>query len=678
MSSLKGNGSFVGDQRIIFPRKKGEKHSAKVIAVIGILVIVLLSSLAIWLGSSNVKENTMKISGGGVRYTTHDVIRINNDTDLSNAASSGSGTQADPYIISGWDIDANGAGAAIYIGNTTKYFVVENCYLHNASFHSWPYFGGTGITLYNVKNGKISKNNITDNWDGIALYSSTSNTIRGNNITNNYRGTYLDSSSSNTISGNNITNDIRYGMVAYWNFNEGSGGTAHDVSGNGNDGTIHGATWVKGVSGDALSFDGNKEYVDCGSDAILNVSYLTITAWVKIDQSPSTHYAIVDKLNYPSNGYILKLEPPSTGGANITYYTSNGTEHWVVYENAQIIGKWAFIAATYDGEEQAIWLNGEKVSSISWSGKINASTNSLCIGGEHESDSFNGIIDEVRVYDRALSANEIRALYHGNITNGIEMENSNHNLIANNSINDNNGDGIYLNSSNSNTISNNSITNNIDYGIHIDSGSYNLIYNNSFYYNYGSEDKYESSHVQAYDNGTNNYWNSSSGIGNYWHDWANNNDTNDQNNDGIVDWPYKIDGSAGSEDHYPLKNATYLIPPLAPRNLQAVAGNGYVNLTWMRPRGNGSSPITEYRIYRNGTFLASVPANQLYYNDTSVVNGYTYTYYITANNSVGESEPSNQVEATPQGAVPEFSTGMWLFIVALVSLLGVIRFRKFS
>ena len=73
----------------------------------------------------------------GVRYTTHDVIRINNDTDFTNQATAegwpGDGTQSNPYMISGYDIDAHVAGNAICIGNTSVYFVVENSYLYNAS-----------------------------------------------------------------------------------------------------------------------------------------------------------------------------------------------------------------------------------------------------------------------------------------------------------------------------------------------------------------------------------------------------------------------------------------------------------------------------------------------------------------------------------------------------------------
>ena len=80
-----------------------------------------------------------------------------------------------------------------------------------------------------------------------------------------------------------------------------------------------------------------------------------------------------------------------------------------------------------------------------------------------------------------------------------------------------------------------------------------------FYFNHGSNDSYNTSHVQAYDAGT-NYWNNDT-MGNYWYDWAKNNDTNDQNGDGIVDWPYKIDGGS-NQDEYPLAD-TSAIPELS-------------------------------------------------------------------------------------------------------------------
>jgi hypothetical protein len=88
------------------------------------------------------------------------------------------------------------------------------------------------------------------------------------------------------------------------------------------------------------------------------------------------------------------------------------------------------------------------------------------------------------------------------------------------------------------------------YGVLISSGSNtNTIWNNTFYHNNGASDTYESSHVQACDDGTSNWWNSTNGYGNYWSDWTT---PDDVPRYGIVDVPYDITGSAGAKDYYPL------------------------------------------------------------------------------------------------------------------------------
>ncbi|NPA74629.1 MAG: right-handed parallel beta-helix repeat-containing protein, partial [Euryarchaeota archaeon] len=83
----------------------------------------------------------------------------------------------------------------------------------------------------------------------------------------------------------------------------------------------------------------------------------------------------------------------------------------------------------------------------------------------------------------------------------------------------------------------------------------------SFYFNQGSNGTYNASHVQAYDSATGNQWNTTTGYGNYWYDWANNNNSNDVNpHNGIVDWPYKLDGGTNAEDYHPLANSTPYVP----------------------------------------------------------------------------------------------------------------------
>ena len=130
-----------------------------------------------------------------------------------------------------------------------------------------------------------------------------------------------------------------------------------------------------------------------------------------------------------------------------------------------------------------------------------------------------------------------------------------HNAITENTI-WNDFYGIYVIDSGNNTFTYNSIMNNTHYGIYLDSGMQNRIYNNTFSYNNGATDTYSEQHVQACDNGTNNWWNTTGtpqhpGYGNYWADWTS---PDDEAPYGIVDKPYNITGTAGARDNYPLTN----------------------------------------------------------------------------------------------------------------------------
>ncbi len=575
--------------------------------VISFVVLFFLSTIYAGTvhGSENfvVKKNVDAIKG----YTSHGVIRINNNTDFANQAAAegwpGDGSQGNPYIISGYDIDAHGAGDAIYIGNTTVYFVIKNCYLHNASYHSWPYFLGAGINLYNVTYGILENNTYSNNLEGIMLYSSSSNILKNNTCSsNNDDGIYLWDSSSNVITNNTCSSNNWSGILL--DSSSSNVITNNTCSSNNEHGIF------LGVSSNNKLYD--NKLINNGIFLLGGKNTFTT------EDIPTNNTVNGKPVYYYKNVNMNNASVPLDAGQVIL-----GNVSWLKIENLNI-------------------YNASVAIEIGYSSNITISNNTCS----------------------------------NNTESGIDLWSSSSNIITNDTCSSNNWNGIYLWHSSNNVIFKNLFANNINYGAYIDSySSHNLIYNNSFYYNHGSGDIYNSSHVQAYDGGTNNSWNSTTGIGNYWHDWANNNDTNDLNpHDGIVDWPYKIDGGS-AKDYYPLKNATYPMPPLAPtapQNLQASPGNGYVNLTWQKPLGNGSSPITNYKIYRDGVLIDIVSATQLWFNDTSVTNGQTYTYYVTANNSVGESEPSNKVQATPGGAVPEFPA-IWLVVITLLLILGTVR-----
>jgi len=131
-------------------------------------------------------------------------------------------------------------------------------------------------------------------------------------------------------------------------------------------------------------------------------------------------------------------------------------------------------------------------------------------------------------------------------------------LFIGNNVSENQDNGLYLSSgAHSNNVENNVFYINSGYGISSWPGATNnRIWNNSLIKNNGSTAIYDPSHIQAHDNGTDNWWNSIDGYGNYWSDWQG----RDFNMDGVQDAPYNISGTAGAKDYYPL--ASFPTPPI--------------------------------------------------------------------------------------------------------------------
>ncbi len=145
-----------------------------------------------------------------ISYTNHTSIRIDNNTDFADQAASegwpGNGSEGNPYIIQGYDIDGGGHGCGIYIGNTTVHFVVRDCYLHNASGNYDTYFENAGLNLYDVENGRVENNNASLNTgSGIRLESSPTNSMNNNTVSlNDKSGIYLRDSNEVTVSNNTV------------------------------------------------------------------------------------------------------------------------------------------------------------------------------------------------------------------------------------------------------------------------------------------------------------------------------------------------------------------------------------------------------------------------------------------------------------------------------------------
>jgi hypothetical protein len=196
------------------------------------------------------------------------------------------------------------------------------------------------------------------------------------------------------------------GLVAAYSFDEGSGTTVFDASAYGNNGGIGGATWTSsGKYGNALVFDGVSALVTINNSASLQLSNaMTLEAWV----NPSTVNSLFCDAIYKGNdNYYLEGSSP-----NASVPAMGGTfASMSLYGTAALpVNTWAHLAATYDGTTLRLYVNGVQVASRAQTGAIATSTNPLQIGGDSiYGQFFQGTIDEVRVYNVALTAAQIQA-----------------------------------------------------------------------------------------------------------------------------------------------------------------------------------------------------------------------------------------------------------------------------
>ncbi len=194
------------------------------------------------------------------------------------------------------------------------------------------------------------------------------------------------------------------GLVAAYAFDEGGGSTVADASGNGNTGTIHNATWMTGGKyGKALSFNGTSARVTVlDAPSLRLTTAMTLEAWV----NPSTATAVWRDVIYKGNDNYF-LEATSTRGG----VPGAGGTFGEVYGTAPLAtNTWTHLAVTYDGAALRLYVNGAQVGSVARTGPIQTSSNPLEIGGDGiYGQYFRGAIDEVRVYDVALTAAQIQA-----------------------------------------------------------------------------------------------------------------------------------------------------------------------------------------------------------------------------------------------------------------------------
>ncbi|MFC1788220.1 LamG-like jellyroll fold domain-containing protein, partial [Patescibacteria group bacterium] len=208
------------------------------------------------------------------------------------------------------------------------------------------------------------------------------------------------------------------GLVSYWGFEEGADTLVND-SFDSNPGTFAGdPQWVAGQIGEGVDFDGVGDFIDVGAKVNLQPSVLTLSSWFKADVVPSTgagdiFVGDIDIVNN-KNGYDFYVYNYGSG-PEVFWKVGDGPNYYRI--GAPITpGQWYHAVGTYNGSEISFYLNGVQVGSPVPATLVYESTNEFQIGnGKGYSSYFDGQVDDVALFDRVLSLNEIKTFYNNGL-----------------------------------------------------------------------------------------------------------------------------------------------------------------------------------------------------------------------------------------------------------------------
>ncbi len=202
-------------------------------------------------------------------------------------------------------------------------------------------------------------------------------------------------------------------LVGWWKLDEGSGDIAADSSGNGHDGSLKGSvSWVDGVTGYALLFDEQGDYVDIGTGADFNIrNQITVSAWIMVDSFEREFQGIVTKGNTSwrlQRGYGSSALEFACTGLNVPGSMFSNILGKIEVDD----GQWHHVAGTYDGQKICLYINGKVDVCSKASGRINVDNQPVYIGenAEEPDRSWHGLIDEVRIYNYGLTSEDVAAL----------------------------------------------------------------------------------------------------------------------------------------------------------------------------------------------------------------------------------------------------------------------------
>lgn len=367
--------------------------------------------------------------------------KSNSDNDGSDFITVVRTTQATHSTLATADYDATGTTEGIDSGQRKDITGVStSAYLSftlNSTGLGWIAKSGeasncsatTGITCLGLREGHDLLND--------SIVGGAANTNRVTFSTSEETGTSQDPYLSVTYTAPGGTSSLskppnNLGLVAYWSFNEATSTVATDFSGNGNHGTLENfdvpfsatSGWVNGKRASGLSFAGgtSNDSVNVGSLSALNgATRATISVWV-YDRSGAASKSIISRFNGGSPSFILYTSDAGNGGGSSISFSPDGSENVFTTGSVHQTNRWEHWVAVFDGTQGAdldkvtLYLNGvvqaEDITSTPLASAIDTSSDTVRIGADSDlCCEFNGVLDEVRVYNRALGPTEVVSLF---------------------------------------------------------------------------------------------------------------------------------------------------------------------------------------------------------------------------------------------------------------------------
>ncbi len=208
------------------------------------------------------------------------------------------------------------------------------------------------------------------------------------------------------------------GLILYWKFDETSGTTTSDSSGSNNAGTtFNGPTWVAGHTNFALSFNGTNQYVNANNNAVVNTGAdFSVCTWVLLNNLNGWQ-TIVSEDGTNISGFFLQYSQSIGNKFDFAIQSADSTTstaYRAASTSSPAAGGWYHLCGVRSGSNILLYVNGALQQSVAITGAW-AATGKVAVGrgmwGAAQVDWTNGTIDQVRIYNRALSASEVSTLY---------------------------------------------------------------------------------------------------------------------------------------------------------------------------------------------------------------------------------------------------------------------------